>query len=291
MQAMKGLPPDVTYSIAYDRSALIERAVKTLEEKLLEESLVVALVCLAFLMHLRSALVAIVILPIAVLISFLVMFAQGISSNIMSLGGIAIAIGAMVDAVIIMIENAHKHMERDQGKKPHWDIIRDASVEVGPTLFYSLLVITVSFFPIFMLTEQAGRLFKPLAFTKTYSMGAAAMLSITLAPILMGFFIRGKIPAEEKNPINRLLIWLYHPVIDFVIKWRWAVVIVAARSWCGSFSPGTSWPPACCRTARSSNGLSRSARSSPTRTSAPSSCRRSTKAISFTCRPPFPAWA
>ena len=142
--AMKGLPPDVTYSIAYDRSALIERAVKTLEEKLLEESIVVALVCLAFLMHLRSAFVAIVILPIAVLISFLVMFAQGISSNIMSLGGIAIAIGAMVDAVIIMIENAHKHMEHDQGKKPHWDIIRDASVEVGPTLFYSLLVITVS---------------------------------------------------------------------------------------------------------------------------------------------------
>jgi copper/silver efflux system protein len=225
--AMKGLPADVQYSIAYDRSALIERAVKTLESKLLEESLVVALVCLAFLMHLRSALVAIVILPIAVLISFLIMFGQGISSNIMSLGGIAIAIGAMVDAVIIMIENTHKHMERDQGKKPHWDIIRDASVEVGPTLFYSLLVITVSFFPIFMLTEQSGRLFKPLAFTKTYSMGAAALLSITLAPILMGLFIRGRIPAEEKNPLNRLLIWLYHPVIDFVIRWRWMVVLVA----------------------------------------------------------------
>src|SRR6185369_9471283 len=226
-QAMKGLPPDVTYSVAYDRSALIQRAVKTLEEKLLEESIVVALVCLAFLMHLRSAFVAIVILPIAVLISFLVMFGQGISSNIMSLGGIAIAIGAMVDAVIIMIENAHKHMEHDQGKKPHWDIIRDASVEVGPTLFYSLLVITVSFFPIFMLTEQSGRMFKPLAFTKTYSMGAAALLSITLAPILMGFFIRGKLPKEESNPINRFLIWLYHPVIDGVIKWRWAVVFAA----------------------------------------------------------------
>src|SRR5947209_7710114 len=159
--------------------------------------------------------------------SFLVMFGQGISSNIMSLGGIAIAIGAMVDAVIIMIENAHKHMEHDQGKKPHWDIIRDASVEVGPTLFYSLLVITVSFLPIFMLGEQSGRMFKPLAFTKTYSMGAAAILSITLAPVLMGFFIRGKIPQEEKNPINRLLIWLYHPVIDFVIRWRWPVVIIA----------------------------------------------------------------
>ncbi len=227
-QAMKGLPSDVTYTIAYDRSALIQRAVKTLEEKLLEESFVVALVCVAFLMHLRSALVAIVILPIAVLISFLVMFGQGISSNIMSLGGIAIAIGAMVDAVIIMIENAHKHMERDQGKKPHWEIIRDASVEVGPTLFYSLLVITVSFLPVFTLQQQEGRLFKPLAFTKTYSMGAAALLSITLAPVLMGLFIRGKIPAEEKNPINRFLIWLYHPVIDFVIKWRWPVVITAA---------------------------------------------------------------
>jgi Cu(I)/Ag(I) efflux system membrane protein CusA/SilA len=226
--AMKGLPGDVQYTIAYDRSALIDRAVKTLEEKLLEESIVVALVCLAFLMHLRSAFVAILILPIAVLMSFLVMFGQGISSNIMSLGGIAIAIGAMVDAVIIMIENAHKHMERDQGKKPHWEIIRDAAVEVGPTLFYSLLVITVSFIPVFTLQAQEGRLFKPLAFTKTYSMAAAALLSITLAPILMGFFIRGKIPPEEKNPINRFLVWLYHPVIDFVIKWRWRVVITAA---------------------------------------------------------------
>ncbi len=226
--AMKGLPPDVHYTVAYDRGALINRAVKTLEEKLLEESLIVALVCLAFLLHLRSSLVAIIILPAAVLISFLVMFGQGISSNIMSLGGIAIAIGAMVDAAIIMIENAHKHMERDQGKKPHWDIIRDAAVEVGPTLFYSLLVITVSFLPVFTLQSQEGRLFKPLAFTKTYSMGAAALLSITLAPVLMGFFIRGKIPSEEKNPINRLLIWLYHPAIDLVIKWRWAVVTTAA---------------------------------------------------------------
>jgi Cu(I)/Ag(I) efflux system membrane protein CusA/SilA len=227
-EAMKGLPSDVKYTIAYDRSALINRAVKTLEEKLLEESLVVALVCLAFLMHLRSSLVAVIILPIAVLASFLVMFGQGISSNIMSLGGIAIAIGAMVDAVIIMIENAHKHMERDQGKKPHWDIIRDAAVEVGPTLFYSLLVIAVSFLPVFTLQSQEGRMFKPLAFTKTYSMAAAALLSVTLAPILMGFFIRGKIPSEEKNPINRLLIWLYHPAIDFVMKWRWAVVTTAA---------------------------------------------------------------
>ena len=227
-QAMKALPSDVKYTVVYDRTALIDRAVKTLEEKLLEESLVVALVCLAFLLHLRSALVAIIILPIAVLIAFMVMFGQGISSNIMSLGGIAIAIGAMVDAVIIMIENAHKHLERDQGKKPHWEIIRDAAVEVGPTLFYSLLVITVSFIPVFTLQAQEGRLFKPLAFTKTYSMGAAALLSITLAPILMGFFIRGKIPKEERNPINRFLIWLYHPVIDWVIQRRWKVVITAA---------------------------------------------------------------
>src|SRR6266581_7084273 len=227
-QAMKGLPADVIYTVVYDRSALIDRAVKTLEEKLIEESIVVALVCIAFLMHLRSACVAILILPIAVLMSFLVMFGQGISSNIMSLGGIAIAIGAMVDAVIILIENAHKHMEHDQGRKPHWDIIRDASIEVGPTLFYSLLVITVSFIPVFTLQAQEGRLFKPLAFTKTYSMGAAALLSITLAPVLMGYFIRGRIPAEEKNPINRLLIWLYHPLIDFVINWRWAVIFGAA---------------------------------------------------------------
>ncbi|HLX95289.1 MAG TPA: efflux RND transporter permease subunit [Verrucomicrobiae bacterium] len=223
-QAMKALPPDVKVTVTYDRSALIDRAVATLEEKLIEESIVVALVCLAFLLHLRSALVAILVLPVAVLISFLVMFGQGISSNIMSLGGIAIAIGAMVDAVIIMIENAHKHLERDQGKKPHWEIIRDASIEVGPALFYSLLVITVSFLPVFTLQEQEGRLFKPLAFTKTYSMAAAALLSITLAPVLMGWFIRGKIPKEERNPINHFLIWLYKPVVDLAVRYRWLVL-------------------------------------------------------------------
>lgn len=228
VEAMKGLPDDVTYTIAYDRSALIQRAVSTLEQKLFEECVVVALVCFAFLLHLRSALVAITILPIAILISFLIMFEQGISSNIMSLGGIAIAIGAMVDAVIIMIENAHKHLERDQGTRKHWDIIRDAAVEVGPTLFYSLLVITVSFLPVFTLQAQEGRLFKPLAFTKTYSMAAAALLSITLAPVLMGYFIRGKIPAEERNPLNRSLIWLYNPVLGFVIRWRWFVIGCAA---------------------------------------------------------------
>jgi Cu(I)/Ag(I) efflux system membrane protein CusA/SilA len=223
--AMKALPPDVKATVTYDRTGLIDRAVATLEEKLIEESIVVALVCLAFLLHLRSALVAILILPVAVLISFLVMFGQGLSSNIMSLGGIAIAIGAMVDAVIIMIENAHQHLERDQGRKPHWEIIREAAIEVGPALFYSLLVITVSFLPVFTLQEQEGRLFKPLAFTKTYSMAAAALLSITLAPVLMGWFIRGKIPKEEKNPINRFLIWLYHPVVNLAIRYRWAVLL------------------------------------------------------------------
>ncbi len=222
------LPEGVRIVPTYDRSELIKNAIHTLREKLIEESIVVALVCIVFLWHVRSALVAILTLPIAILLSFLPMFGLGLTSNIMSLGGIAIAIGAMVDAVIIMIENAHKHLERDQGKKPHWEIIRDAAVEVGPTLFYSLLVITVSFLPVFTLQEQEGRLFKPLAFTKTYSMAAAAILSITLAPVLMGWFIRGKIPKEERNPINRLLIWLYHPVIDFVVKWRWAVVTAAA---------------------------------------------------------------
>jgi copper/silver efflux system protein len=240
-QAMKGLPPGVEYTMVYDRTTLIDEAVKTLQEKLIEESIVVALVCIAFLLHFRSALVAIVILPVAVLMSFTVMYSQGLSSNIMSLGGIAIAVGAMVDAVIIMIENVHKHKEHDGDKKPHWDIIRDASIEVGPTLFYSLLVITVSFLPVFSLQAQEGRLFKPLAFTKTYSMAAAALLSITLAPILMGYFIRGKIPAEEKNPINRFLIWLYHPLLDLVIRFRWAVIIGAAVLVGWVFLPWDAW--------------------------------------------------
>ncbi len=168
------------------------------------------------------------ILPVAVLISFLIMYEQGISSNIMSLGGIAIAIGAMVDAVIIMIENAHKHIEHDNGKRDRWEVIREAAIEVGPALFYSLLVITVSFLPVFTLQEQEGRLFKPLAFTKTYSMAAAALLSITLAPVLMGWFIRGRIAPETKNPINRFLIWIYHPLIDRVIRWRWWIVTASA---------------------------------------------------------------
>ncbi len=222
-----GLPEGVTIKTVYDRSGLIERAVHTLKEKLLEESIVVAVVVALFLFHLSSSLVAIFTLPVAILMAFMVMYWQGINANIMSLGGIAIAIGAMIDAAIIMIENAHKHLERDRGKKPHWEIIADASKEVGPALFYSLLVITVSFFPVFMLGEQSGRMFKPLAYTKTYSMAAAALLAITLVPILMGWFIRGKIPEEEKNPINRFLIHLYHPVVDFVLKWRKSVLLVA----------------------------------------------------------------
>jgi Cu(I)/Ag(I) efflux system membrane protein CusA/SilA len=229
-EAKKGLPEGVKIEVAYDRSALIERAVDTLKGKLLEESIVVAIVCIIFLLHFRSALVAIITLPVAVLIAFIVMHQQGINANIMSLGGIAIAIGAMVDAAIIMIENAHKHLERDAGKKPHWRIIADAATEVGPALFYSLLVITVSFMPVFTLEAQEGRLFKPLAFTKTYSMAAAALLSITLVPVLMGYFIRGRIPAEHKNPINRFLIWIYHPVLEWIMKIKWFALIGAVAA-------------------------------------------------------------
>jgi Cu(I)/Ag(I) efflux system membrane protein CusA/SilA len=219
-----GLPPDVQILTAYDRSNLIERSVRTLEEKLVEESLVVALVCLIFLLHVRSAGVAIVTLPIAILLAFIVMDYQGINANIMSLGGIAIAIGAMVDAAIIMIENAHKHLERDAGSKEHWQVIAEAAKEVGPTLFYALLVITVSFVPVFALEAQEGRLFKPLAFTKTYSMAAASLLSVTLVPVLMGYWIRGRIRSEERNPVSRLLIRLYDPILHFVLRWRWAVI-------------------------------------------------------------------
>jgi Cu(I)/Ag(I) efflux system membrane protein CusA/SilA len=224
---MSGLPEGVTIKTVYDRSGLIKRAVHTLVEKLIEESIVVALVTALFLFHLPSSLVAIITLPIAILMAFTIMNSQGINANIMSLGGIAIAIGAMIDAAIIMIENAHKHIERDRGKKPHWEIILDSAKEVGPTLFYSLLVITVSFLPVFALQEQAGRLFKPLAFTKTYAMAAAALLSITLVPVLMGWFIRGKIKPEHANPVNRFLIRVYHPVVDLVLKWRKTTLLIA----------------------------------------------------------------
>ena len=226
-----GLPDDVEIVTVYDRSGLIERSVETLAEKLLEESIVVALVCVIFLFHVRSALVAVLTLPIAILMAFIVMHQQGLNSNIMSLGGIAIAIGAMVDAAIIMIENAHKHLERDKvngGNKEHWQIIADAAKEVGPTLFYALLVITVSFVPVFTLEAQEGRLFKPLAFTKTYSMAAASILSVTLVPVLMGYLIRGKIRGERENPISRFLIYVYDPILHFVLRFKWSVLLVAA---------------------------------------------------------------
>ena len=222
-----GLPEGVEIVPVYDRSSLIERAVWTLQVKVIEECLVVALVTFLFLMHLPSAMVAIITLPIAILLAFAVMYVQGINANIMSLGGIAIAIGTMVDAAIIMTENVHKHMERDRGRKEHWQIIIDAAKEVGPTLFFSLLVITVSFIPVFALQEQSGRMFKPLAYTKTYAMGAAALLSVTLVPILMGWFIRGKIKPESASILNRFFLRIYHPAVDFVLKWRWQTLLVA----------------------------------------------------------------
>lgn len=222
-----GLPEGVTIKTAYDRSSLIKRAIEFLEHKLLEESIVVAIIVMIFLLHFRSSLVAIISLPIGILAAFLVMYFQGINANIMSLSGIAIAIGAMVDAAIVMVENAHKHLEKDRGKKDHWRIIVDASKEVGPALFFSLLIITVSFLPIFALQGQEGRLFKPLAFTKTYAMAAAALLSVTLVPVLMGYLIRGKIQPEHKNPVNRFLIWIYRPVINFVLRFKWTTVVTA----------------------------------------------------------------
>ncbi len=228
----QGLPDDVKINIAYDRSGLITRAIDTLKDKLTEEIIIVAIVCILFLLHARSALVAIFTLPTAILMSFIVMKMQGINANIMSLSGIAIAIGAMVDAAIIMIENAHKHIEHELLKSPaerreHWQVILDAAKEVGPALFYSLLVITVSFIPVFTLEAQEGRLFRPLAFTKTYSMAAAAILSITIVPILMGYWIRGKILPEERNPINRFLIRIYTPVVNFVLRHSKWIILTA----------------------------------------------------------------
>jgi len=218
-----GLPSGVEIVPVYDRSSLIERAVSTLKEKLIEEILIVGLVCLIFLLHARSALVAVFVLPASILLAFIVMRAQGLNANIMSLGGIAIAIGAMVDAAIIMIENAHKHIETERLKpideqRPHWTLIAEASKEVGPALFFSLLVITVSFIPVFTLGEQEGRMFRPLAFTKTWSMAAASILAITIVPILMGYFVRGRIIPERKNPINRFLEALYHPIMHATLR-------------------------------------------------------------------------
>jgi Cu(I)/Ag(I) efflux system membrane protein CusA/SilA len=232
-QLTAGLPEGVEIVTVYDRSTLIERAIENLRRTLIEESLVVALVCLAFLFHVRSAFVAILTLPLGVLISFVVMYHQGINANIMSLGGIAIAIGAMVDAAIVMIENAHKHLERDAGAKPRSRVILDAAVEVGPALFFSLLIITVSFLPVFTLQAQEGRMFSPLAFTKTYAMAGAALLSITVVPLFMLWLVRGPIASEQRNPLNRFLLWAYAPVLRFALR-RKAVVVLAALAVLGA---------------------------------------------------------
>jgi Cu(I)/Ag(I) efflux system membrane protein CusA/SilA len=231
-----GLPKGVHIETVYDRSELIHRAIATLKSTLIEESLVVAAVCIVFLLHVRSALVAIVTLPVGVLMAFIAMQALGIGSNIMSLGGIAIAIGAMIDAAIVMIENAHKHLERREPGESRGHAIVNAAVEVGPALFFSLLIITVSFLPIFALEEQEGRLFKPLAWTKSLAMGSAALLSVTLVPALMMLFIRGRILPEHRNPVNRVLIWLYRPLIRGVLRARLlvvglAVVVLAVSVW------------------------------------------------------------
>ncbi|MCF6355577.1 MAG: efflux RND transporter permease subunit [Candidatus Polarisedimenticolaceae bacterium] len=233
-ELQKGLPEGVEIVPVYDRGDLIERAVENLVEKLIEESIVVSLICILFLLHARSALVAILTLPIGILMAFIVMQWQGINANIMSLGGIAIAIGAMVDGAIVMIENAHKHLEHAGNRKggeltqpERWEAIADASREVGPALFFSLLIITVSFLPVFTLQAQEGRLFAPLAFTKTYAMAASAILAVTLVPVLMGFFIRGKIMPEAKNPVNRFLHWLHAPVLKQAIHFRWVTLAIA----------------------------------------------------------------
>jgi Cu(I)/Ag(I) efflux system membrane protein CusA/SilA len=235
-QLKPGLPSGVEIVPVYDRSHLIKRAVSNLERKLIEEFVVVAIVCAVFLFHLRSALVAIVTLPVGILIAFIVMHYQGVNANILSLGGIAIAVGAMVDAAVVMIENAHKHVEAwnhaHPGKKlhgeEHWKVIGDAAAEVGPALFFSLLIIVLSFIPVFTLEAQEGRLFSPLAFTKTYSMAAAAGLAVTLIPVLMGYLIRGRIPDEKTNPLSRLLIAVYRPLLDVALRCPKATLLGAA---------------------------------------------------------------
>jgi len=237
-----GLPEGVTVKTVYDRSELINRAIDTLKHTLMEESVIVALVCVVFLLHVRSALVAILMLPVGILISFIAMRLLGMSSNLMSLGGIAIAIGAMIDAAIVMIENAHKHLERLKEGHTQTDRYRamlDACKEVGPALFFSLLIITVSFLPVFSLEGQEGRLFSPLAFTKTFSMAGAALLSITLVPVLMLIFIRGKIMPESKNPVNRFLIWGYRPIISWVMRWKKLTILAALIVLAASYYPAS----------------------------------------------------
>ena len=237
-----GLPEGVTVQAVYDRSELIKRAIDTLKRTLIEESIIVALVCVVFLMHVRSALVAILMLPVGILMAFIAMRLLGMSSNIMSLGGIAIAIGAMIDAAIVMIENAHKHLERLPEKhttSQRFEAMLEACKEVGPALFFSLLIITVSFLAVFALEGQEGRLFSPLAYTKTFSMAGAALLSITLVPVLMLLFIRGKIMPEAKNPVNRFLIWVYRPIIAGVMRWKKVTVLLALLALGASYYPAS----------------------------------------------------
>ena len=233
------LPAGTEIVPVYDRSELINRAIATLKTTLIEESIIVALVCIVFLLHARSALVAIITLPLGVLIAYICMYALGLSSNIMSLGGIAIAIGAMVDAAIVMIENAHKHLERAPPDKPRSEVLIEAASEVGPALFFSLLIITVSFLPIFTLEAQEGRLFKPLAYTKTFAMAAAALLSITLVPALMMLFVRGRIIPERRNPVNRFLIWIYRPIIRLVLKAKAITITIALALLLATAFPAT----------------------------------------------------
>ncbi|CAI9408651.1 Cation efflux system protein CusA [Pleomorphomonas sp. T1.2MG-36] len=234
-----GLPDGVSIEAVYDRSELILKAVENLKGTLIEESIIVALVCIVFLLHVRSALVAIVTLPIGVMIAVMIMNAMGMTSNIMSLGGIAIAVGAMVDASIVMIENAHKRLEHAPPGASRVQTLIDAAVEVGPALFFSLLVITVSFLPVFALEDQEGRLFKPLAFTKTFSMAGAAFLSVTLVPVLMLIFVRGRILPEQKNPVNRALIWLYRPIIRLVLRAKVPTIALALVILGGSVIPAS----------------------------------------------------
>ena len=237
-----GLPDGVSVQAVYDRSELIKRAIDTLKHTLLEESLIVAAVCVVFLLHVRSALVAIVMLPVGVLIAFIAMHLLGINSNLMSLGGIAIAIGAMVDAAIVMIENAHKHLERlrpGHTLKERSEAMLEACKQVGPALFFSLLIITVSFLPVFTLESQEGRLFSPLAYTKTFSMAGAALLSVTLVPVLMLLFIRGRVMPEAKNPVNRFLIWIYRPIIAWVMRWKKLTIALAALAMGVSIYPAS----------------------------------------------------
>src|SRR5213080_1531543 len=256
VQLKASLPSGVEVIPTYDRSGLITRAVENLTGKLLDEFLIVALVCTVFLFHLRSAFVAIVSLPLGVLTAFIVMHYQGVNANIMSLGGIAIAIGAMVDAAVVMIENAHKHMEAWHHAHPdqelegdtQWRVVGDAAAQVGPALFFSLLIITLSFIPVFTLEAQEGRLFSPLAYTKTYAMAVAAGLAVTLIPVLMGYLIRGRIPEEKKNPLNRFLIAIYHPALKTALRvplltLALAVIIAAATLWPVSQIGGEFMPP------------------------------------------------